>query len=142
MDRKACGIVIVFGLLSATVGHAKVREGCQPSVYPSKQWCAQSADGIPYSQTFSHQSENRHNMGGRNTGGVYCVSGTAGEVRITNVAFRCEGAFCGWNYNPDGGYAGNVEIQSNKLCFTWRRRWDGKPATEIYQAIFERLETQ
>jgi hypothetical protein len=103
-------------------------------VYETK-WFKADESGREYSQTFSHGSANRHNMGGQNASGQYSLSDSSG--RIYRVDFRCSGDFCPWNYNPTGGYGGNTTIIDGGRGFIWKRLWDGKPATEFYTAFYE-----
>lgn len=98
-------------------------------------WKKKDSLDRPYSEVFSHTSENRHNIGAKNTGGIYKLSNADG--RIYDISFKHVGEFCGWNYNPNGGYSKNVEIIEGGRSFRWARRWDGKPCTEIYEAFYE-----
>ncbi len=97
-------------------------------------WSKKDEEGRLYSETFSHLSQNMHNSGAVNVDGTYSISNKEGK--IYKVTFTHEGQFCGWNYNPDGGYSGKTQIL-NDTTFKWFRRWDGKPCKEIYEAFYE-----
>ncbi len=100
------------------------------------QYARNGPDGKELVQGFSHASEDRHNKGAKEASGRYTLSETAG--RIYKVEFSHGGGEgCGWNYNPDGGYTGNAEIVDGGRSFVWKRRWDGKPCIEIYDAYYE-----
>ncbi len=37
----------------------------------------------------------------------------------------------------DKGYAADVTIANPPSAFSWRRRWDGDPALDVYTAYYE-----
>ena len=132
----------VVMLLNTTRGDCNTSSAVpRPAPTPPPQpvyemrWFKEDESGRPYAQTFSHVSQNRHNQAAVNTSGQYNLGDSSG--RIYRVDFRCEGEFCGFNYNPDGGYSSNTTIIDGGRSFIWRRRWDGRPSTEFYTAYYE-----
>ena len=98
-------------------------------------WFRNDEFGRPYSQTFGHTGDNRHNQEGINGAGAYSLSDPSG--RIYEVIYNCQGPHCGWSSNPDGGYHGKVEVNAHGSSFSWRRSWGGHPVGETYTAKYE-----
>jgi uncharacterized caspase-like protein len=100
------------------------------------RWQSHNAEGIEYKEVFHHPTENRHGRTDVVAAGVDRLRDEEG--RITRVEYSCEGAACGWSYHPEPsrGYAGDVTV-SAPGAFSWRRRWDGEPAMDVYTAYYE-----
>ena len=58
---------------------------------------------------------------------------------IVEVTYECIGNYCGWCYNPDGGYAPSIRYSEGRTKATWRRLYDGKPVTEVYRVYWKSL---
>ncbi len=63
--------------------------------------------------------------------------------RITDVKFQCanitsENA-CAWNYNPNGGYGGNIVLNPGDGSATWRRRYGGNSCKQIYTITYSKV---
>ena len=101
------------------------------------RWQSRNAEGIEYKEVFRHPTENRHGRTDVIAAGVDRLRDAGG--RITRVEYSCEGAACGWSYHPDvsRGYAADVTIGASASAFSWRRRWDGDPAMDVYTAYYE-----
>jgi hypothetical protein len=99
------------------------------------RWQARNAEGVEYKEVFRHPTENRRGRTDAVASGAFRLRDAFG--RITRVEYSCEGAACGWSYHPDAarGYAGDVTVGANS--FSWRRRWDGEPAMDVYTAYYE-----
>jgi hypothetical protein len=100
------------------------------------RWQARNAEGVEYKEVFRHPTQDRRGRTDAVASGIDRLRDADG--RITRVEYSCEGAACGWSYHPDAarGYSGDVTV--GKSSFSWRRRWDGEPAMDVYTAYYER----
>ena len=100
------------------------------------RWQAVNAEGVPYREVFRHATENRRGRTDVVAAGSDALRDKGG--RITRVEYSCEGAACGWSRHPDPsrGYAADVTLQSPS-SFSWRRRWEGDPAFDVYTVHYE-----
>ena len=100
-----------------------------------REWHRADEGGRLYSKVFSHDSEDRHNKGAKIASGTYRID--APNARIYEVRFRHEGEACGWNYHPVKGYDGYTEVIEGGRAFLWKRKWDGSPCREYYEALYD-----
>ena len=99
------------------------------------RWSRIDPKGVVYSQEFVHRTENRHDRPDIVASGEDKLADPKG--RIYRVDYACDGAACGWSYNPRGGYDAAVTIAPDGSKFHWQRKWDGDPALDKYIAFFE-----
>jgi hypothetical protein len=100
------------------------------------EWVKADESGQLLAETFGPiTTENRHNRSDIIASGSFSLSNPQG--RIYAVEYACQGYPCGWSYNPNGGYEASVKISPDGRSFTWYRKWDGDPATEVYKALYE-----
>ena len=107
-----------------------------PPVYEVR-WQPRNAEGLEYKEVFRHPTENRRGRTDVVASGVDRLRDAGG--RITRVEYSCEGAACGWSYHPEPSraYAGDVTVNDAGSAFSWRRRWEGDPAMDVYTAYYE-----
>ena len=101
------------------------------------RWQSTNAEGLPYREVFKHTTENRQGRTDVVAAGTDKLRDPEG--RITRVEYSCQGATCGWSSHPEAarGYAADVRILDPPNAFSWRRRWEGDPATDTYTAFYE-----
>jgi hypothetical protein len=56
---------------------------------------------------------------------------------IVNVTRECYGPYCGWCYNPAGGYDISYTIESGGTVARWRRLYGGLPVEEYYNVYWK-----
>lgn len=106
-------------------------------VYEAR-WFDTDERGNPYYKDFSVTSQDRHNMGAIFVdGNVTLAQLGVANARIVDIDYVCNGQFCGWSYNPNGGNSKNVRIAGDAQSFRWWRKWDGRTVTEIYKVYYE-----
>jgi uncharacterized caspase-like protein len=100
------------------------------------RWHSVNAEGVPYREVFKHATENRRGRTDVVATGRDALRDRAG--RITRIEYSCEGAACGWSRHPDAsrGYEADVTVQA-PASFSWRRRWEGEPAIDVYTVHYE-----
>ncbi len=107
-----------------------------PILMPHHGWDRNNSSGELYKKDFSQTSEDTHGKrGGIQKSGVFTLD--VPDARIYKVEFHHYGSYAGWNYNPNGGYAGWTEILPDGKSFVWRRLWGGLPTLEVYTAYYE-----
>jgi hypothetical protein len=100
------------------------------------RWLPVNAEGVPYREVFKHATENRRGRTDVVATGRDTLRDRGG--RITRVEYSCEGAACGWSRHPEAsrGYAGDVTVEA-PASFSWRRRWEGEAAIDVYTVHYE-----
>ena len=95
---------------------------------------AQAAyDGV---DTYIMPKVDAHNSGGIHKSGVFTVPPNRYIVEVT---YECRSNYCGWCYNPDGGYSPWIQYTEGRTRATWRRKYDGKPVDEVYRVYWKRV---
>ena len=101
-------------------------------------WTRRGDNQSLLSQSFAVRTTNLHNQQNSvATGGFSLTLPMAPNARIYRIEYQCAQYTCGWSYNPDGGYTGNVQLSDDKRSFSWKRKWDGDSANEVYVAYYE-----
>lgn len=101
-------------------------------------WTRRGDNQSLLSQSFAVRTTNLHNQPNNVATGSFSLTvPTTPNARIYRVEYQCAQYTCGWSYNPDGGYTGNFQISDDKRSFSWRRKWDGDSANEVYVAYYE-----
>lgn len=89
-------------------------------------------------QSCEYLTENRHGKANIiETRTCALPENVSKKAVIYAVTYQCIEYRCGWSYNPDGGYSKNVKVSDDKRSITWKRQWDGDPATERYLVYYE-----
>lgn len=113
------------------------------ALQPVWSWMAQRSSGLPFSQVFTVETHNRHNMAQVGMSAFIRTSElrepVGAEKRITRATYRCEGhgIRCAFSKNPNGSMDIAYQLDENKQTLTWQRSWDGDPVTDIYTVYYE-----
>jgi hypothetical protein len=128
---------VVLGVLNTSVGDCSVQLPAVARPRFETQWSRTNEAGALLTERFAHRTENRHGRSDAIASSTDRLTDARG--RIYKVDYSCEGAACGWSYNPRAelGYAGSTAISADGKAFQWTRRWDGDPTLDIYTAFYE-----
>ncbi|MBS1666692.1 MAG: hypothetical protein JST58_04875 [Bacteroidetes bacterium] len=120
-------------------------------------WVDKNLAGIPFSQSFIINTENRSGIGAKNVDITFALDSVGGI--ITRIERSCTSPNnnnrCRLNFERDGagnypgrigvfakGYEGtsnylpDCELLPQRNRFIYHRKWDGGPCTEVYTAYF------
>ena len=129
----------LLAVARTSIGECAAYVEAAPAAAPvyEQRWQARNAEGVEYKEVFRHPTENRQGRTDVVAAGMDRLRDTEG--RITRVEYSCEGAACGWSYHPGPArsYAGDVTVSAGASSFSWRRRWEGDPAMDVYTAYYE-----
>jgi len=137
--RRTASTAPLLAIAETNVGQCAAYVEAAPVRSPvyRVRWHSTNAEGVPYKEVFKHTTENRQGRTDVVAAGTNTLRDREG--RITRVEYSCEGATCGWSYHPvpAHGYAGDVTVAEQGNVFSWRRRWEGDPALDIYTAYYQ-----
>lgn len=134
---------VLPGASSAAPAAPASAAASRTALQPVWDWVAGGNSRTPYSQVFTVETHNRHNMAQVGMSGFIRASDlrepAGAEKRITRATYRCEGHGnrCGWSKNPNGSMDIAYQLDDNRQTLTWQRSWDGDPVTDIYTVYYE-----
>lgn len=113
------------------------------ALQPVWDWTAHKQSGASFSQVFTVETHNRHNMAQVGMSGFVRTSDlrepAGAEKRITRATYRCEGHGnrCGYSKNPNGSMDIAYQLDENRQTLAWQRSWDGDTVFDIYTVYYE-----